>query len=174
MVFCEVLRIGHRPERDKRITTHVALTARAFGARGITFHKGDSRILETVSNVTDKFGGDFEVKSTSNPKKVVKEWAGKIIHLTMFGISIDDEISNIKENNEDILFIVGAEKVPPWVFELSDYNLAIGNQPHSEVAALAIALSKLYDKPYNQKFTGGQVRVLPSSERRNMIENSEL
>ena len=82
-------------------------------------------IIETYSET--KFGGDFEVKSTSNPKKLVKEWAGKIIHLTMFGISIDDEIINIKENNEDILFIVGAEKVPPWVFELSDYNIAIGN-----------------------------------------------
>ncbi len=28
-----VLRLGHRPERDKRITTHVALTSRAFGGR---------------------------------------------------------------------------------------------------------------------------------------------
>ncbi|TLZ95287.1 MAG: tRNA (cytidine(56)-2'-O)-methyltransferase, partial [Methanobacteriota archaeon] len=27
-----VLRLGHRPARDKRVTTHVALTARAFGA----------------------------------------------------------------------------------------------------------------------------------------------
>ena len=70
MVFCEVLRIGHRPERDKRITTHVALTARAFGARGITFHKGDSRILETVSNVTDKFGGDFETEAEYREKDV--------------------------------------------------------------------------------------------------------
>ena len=30
-----ILRLGHRPERDKRITTHVALTARAFGAEGM-------------------------------------------------------------------------------------------------------------------------------------------
>ncbi|MEM2376537.1 MAG: tRNA (cytidine(56)-2'-O)-methyltransferase, partial [Sulfolobales archaeon] len=29
-----VLRLGHRPLRDKRVTTHVALTARAFGANG--------------------------------------------------------------------------------------------------------------------------------------------
>ncbi|MCC6052717.1 MAG: tRNA (cytidine(56)-2'-O)-methyltransferase, partial [Desulfurococcaceae archaeon] len=29
-----VLRYGHRPERDKRVTTHVALVARAFGASG--------------------------------------------------------------------------------------------------------------------------------------------
>ena len=35
-----VLRIGHRPGRDKRITTHVALVARAFGANG--FILGDT------------------------------------------------------------------------------------------------------------------------------------
>ena len=27
-----VLRLGHRRERDKRITSHLGLTARAFGA----------------------------------------------------------------------------------------------------------------------------------------------
>ena len=29
-----ILRIGHRPERDQRVTTHVALTGRALGAAG--------------------------------------------------------------------------------------------------------------------------------------------
>jgi len=29
-----VLRYGHRPGRDKRITTHTLLVARAFGAHG--------------------------------------------------------------------------------------------------------------------------------------------
>ena len=88
----------------------------------------------------------------------------------MFGISIDEEIDKIKKMEEPLLFIVGAEKVPPWVFEFSDFNIAIGNQPHSEVAALAIALSKVSNNSYNQKFEGGQLKVLPSSERRNMTE----
>ena len=69
--------------------------------------------------------------------------------------------------------MVGAEKVPPWVFELSDYNIAIGNQPHSEVAALSVALSKIYDNVYNQNFEGGEVKVIPSSERRNMVDTSK-
>ena len=55
MSYCEVLRIGHRPERDKRITTHVALTARAFGASRISFHRADSRILDTVSDVSEVY-----------------------------------------------------------------------------------------------------------------------
>ena len=170
MVSYEVLRIGHRPERDKRITTHVALTARAFGATRISFHRPDSRIVDTVSDVGEKFGGDFEIRTLPNPKNFVKNWKGTIIHLTMFGISIDEEIDKIKKMEGPLLFIVGAEKVPPWVFEFSDFNIAIGNQPHSEVAALAIALSKVSNNSYNQKFEGGQLKVLPSSERRNMTE----
>ena len=71
MPICEVLRIGHRPERDKRITTHVALTARAFGASRIYLSNPDSRVIKSVEEVVDKFGGDFSIESTSNPKKVV-------------------------------------------------------------------------------------------------------
>jgi predicted SpoU family rRNA methylase len=115
MNFCHVLRMGHRPERDKRITTHVALTSRAFGATKMYLHRSDSRVIETVND---------------------------------------------------------AEKVPPWVFEYSDFNIAIGSQPHSEVSALAIALSKISDDSYNQKFEG-PIQVVPSGERRNMVDISK-
>ena len=86
MPKCEVLRIGHRPERDKRITTHVALTARALGASKIWINKQDSRVLESVSEVTAKFGGEFEIAAASNPKEIVYNWTGKVVHLTMFGL----------------------------------------------------------------------------------------
>jgi len=172
MSFCHVLRMGHRPERDKRITTHVALTSRAFGAQKMYLHRSDSRVLETVHDVVAKFGGDFTVDTVKNPKTIVKEWEGKIVHLTMFGLPIDDKLVEIKKIKEPILVIVGAEKVPPWVFEYSDFNIAIGSQPHSEVSALAIALSKLMDDSYNQNFEG-PIQVIPSGERRNMIDISK-
>ena len=124
-------------------------------------------------DVCKKFGGDFKIETTSNPKRFLKDWPGKIIHLTMFGISIDEEVDKIKELPEPLLFVVGAEKVPPWVFELSDYNIAIGNHPHSEVAGLSVALSKIYGSVYNQNFEGGEVKVIPSSERRNMVDTSD-
>ena len=146
MAVCEILRIGHRPERDKRISTHVALTARAFGASKIYLSNPDSRVIKSVEEVVDKFGGDFLIESTSNPKKIVASSNLLIVHLTMFGLPIDKKVDDIKSKGKDILFIVGAEKVPAWVFELSDYNIAIGNQPHSEVAALAIAMNKIYSK----------------------------
>jgi tRNA (cytidine56-2'-O)-methyltransferase len=173
MDFYNVLRMGHRPERDKRVTTHVALTSRAFGAKKMYLHRSDSRVIETINNVVSKFGGDFTVEPTTNPKKILKEWDGKIMHLTMFGLPIDDKLVEIKNVKEPILVVVGAEKVPPWVFEYSDFNIAIGSQPHSEVSALAIALSKLNDDSYNQNFEG-PIQVIPSGERRNMVDISKF
>jgi tRNA (cytidine56-2'-O)-methyltransferase len=173
MNFYNVLRMGHRPERDKRVTTHVALTSRAFGAKKMYLHRSDSRVIETINNVVSKFGGNFTVETTTNPKKIVKEWDGKIMHLTMFGLPIDDKLVEIKNVKEPILVVVGAEKVPPWVFEYSDFNIAIGSQPHSEVSALAIALSKLNDDSYNQNFEG-PIQVIPSGERRNMVDISKF
>ena len=76
MLNCEILRLGHRPERDKRITTHVALTARAFGATKIHLNRPDSRIVETVSDVSKKFGGSFAIETVSSPKAFVQGWEG--------------------------------------------------------------------------------------------------
>jgi len=169
MVVCEVLRIGHRPERDKRITTHVALTARAFGASKVYISNPDSRVIKSVEEVVTKFGGDFRICPTNNPKKIVKSSKSIIVHLTMFGLSIDENVKSIKNEDKDILFVVGAEKVPPWVFELADYNISVGNQPHSEVAALAIAMNKLNSESYNTNFKG-KLSVIPSATHREMTE----
>jgi len=169
MTVCEVLRIGHRPERDKRITTHVALTARAFGGSKVYISNPDSRVIKSVEEVVTKFGGNFKIIPTSNPKKIVKDSNLLIVHLTMFGLSIDESVKKIKQEKKGILFIVGAEKVPSWVFELADYNISIGNQPHSEVAALAIAMNNLHFESYNKKFKG-KLSVIPSATHREMTE----
>ena len=167
MVVCEVLRLGHRPERDKRITTHVALTARAFGASKVYISNPDSRVIKSVEEVVTKFGGDFTISPTNTPKQIITDSKSLIVHLTMFGLPIDENVEEIKKENKDILFIVGAEKVPPWVFELADYNISVGNQPHSEVAALAIAMNNLHPQGYNTAFEG-KLSVIPSATHREM------
>ena len=164
-----VLRIGHRPERDKRITTHVSLVARAFGARKIFLSRPDSRVVCTIEDVVNKFGGDFEIETISSPKNFIDNWRGIIVHLTMFGLPIDDHVESIQDEKLDILFVVGAEKVPPWAFEYADYNISIGNQPHSEVSALAISLSRLNENYVSQKFEG-PLQVIPSGNHRKMID----
>ena len=166
----QVLRIGHRLERDKRITTHVALTARAFGASKMYLSNPDSRIVRTVAKVVQKFGGEFIVEPVNSPKKVVSEWVGKVIHLTMFGISMDQNIIKLQNEEVPLLFVVGAKKVPSWLFESSDYNMSVGNQPHSEVAALAIAMNNLHLQGYNTAFEG-KLSVIPSAPHREMTES---
>ena len=90
------------------------------------------------------------------------------MHLTMFGLPHADFEVELKEDKTPLLFIVGAEKVPPWVFESADYNLSIGNQPHSEVSALAISLSSINEN-YLSKDFGGSLKVVPTSDHREMV-----
>jgi tRNA (cytidine56-2'-O)-methyltransferase len=80
-----VLRIGHRIERDKRITTHVALVARAFGADKIIVTTKDKKIEDTVCSICKKFGGHFEIETGMDHKDTIKHWNGTIVHLTMYG-----------------------------------------------------------------------------------------
>ena len=44
-----VLRLGHRRARDKRISTHVGLVARAFGAQKIIYSgEKDQKLLDSI------------------------------------------------------------------------------------------------------------------------------
>ena len=55
-----VLRWGHRPQRDVRLTTHVALTSRALGASGfILSDVVDEHLKLTVEKIAAQWGGDF-------------------------------------------------------------------------------------------------------------------
>ena len=89
----------------------------------------------------------------------------------MFGLPLEDFEDKLREESSPILFIVGAEKVPPWTFECADYNISIGNQPHSEVSALAISLSRLNENYIAQKFDG-PLQVIPSGDYRKMVDTS--
>ncbi len=155
-----VLRLGHR-ERDKRISTHVALTARAFGAKGIYFTVYDKNVFESVKDVVKRWGGNFFIKQIDNWKRFLKDFEGIKVHLTMYGIPLPKKIGEIRKAKK-MLVIVGAEKVPREVYELSDYNIAIGNQPHSEVAALAVFLDRVLNKVFNLKFENAEIEIIPS------------
>ena len=161
-----VLRLGHRHSRDKRITTHIALVSRLYGCNKFMLTSKDSAIANSINGVNERFGESTRVIESVSPKKVINEWKGKSVHLTMYGEKLDklDEISS----DEDILFIVGAEKVPAWVYHEADYNISVGNQPHSEVAALAIALYRIYgDNPlYDDR--KGKMTIIPEKRGKNV------
>jgi len=160
-----ILRIGHRSSRDKRITTHVFLSARAFGADfGILCGDKDNSVLDTVRDISLRWGGNFSVTYSPSWKKTIlekKEQGYKIAHLTMYGEKIPSRIKSHKK----ILIVVGAEKVPPEIYELADYNISIGSQPHSEVAAAAVFLHSLKgDAPLYRKYKDAEITVIPQKK----------
>ncbi|MDY6764778.1 MAG: tRNA (cytidine(56)-2'-O)-methyltransferase [Halobacteria archaeon] len=166
----EVLRLGHRPKRDERMTSHVGLTARAFGADKIHIATSDTKPKETIDSVVRKFGGEFETVLTQEPKRVIREWEGSVSHLTMYGLPMQDVIDDIKEL-DPLLVVVGSKKVPRYVYRMADYNVGITNQPHSEVAALAVFLHELFEgDELESVFEGGRVEVVPSENSKEMRE----
>jgi len=80
-----VLRYGHRPGRDDRMTTHVGLTARALGADRVVFPDNAGQSAETVREVTDRFGGPFDAELRADQAAIVREFDGVVVHLTMYG-----------------------------------------------------------------------------------------
>ena len=162
-----ILRIGHRYVRDYRVTTHVALVARAFGAEKMLVVNAEDEIKKSIREVNERWGSDFEVENISNWKNVLKEWknsGNKIVHLTMYGINVDDAMGQIKKEKKDLMIVIGAEKVPKELYDISDYNVSIGNQPHSEIAALAIFLDRLFEgKQLKQEFKG-KMKIVPSGK----------
>ncbi len=157
-----VLRIGHRPFRDKRITTHVALVARAFGASSVYIDQRDDELENTVKRVVSNFGGDFYIKTGIEWKSFMKNFKGTKINLTMYGEPIEKKIDEIR-SNDNILVLVGAEKVPIDAYLIADYNISVTNQPHSEVAALAIFLDRYFNGSELQKTYEGKINVVPMS-----------
>mgnify|MGYP000147270295 CR=1 FL=1 len=175
-----VLRYGHRPQRDKRISTHVALVARAFGADGIIFSDViDEKVEESIKKVVETWGGDFFVKMGIPWRKVIKEWkekGGIIVHLTMYGENIEssDVVERIKQENKDILLIVGSQKVPSEFYKIADYNVAIGNQPHSEVAALAVFLYKFFEgKCLLKEYKSAKLKIIPQKRGKKVVWGDE-
>ncbi|NQE45914.1 tRNA (cytidine(56)-2'-O)-methyltransferase [ANME-1 cluster archaeon GoMg2] len=174
-----VLRLGHRPERDKRITTHVGLVGRALGAKGMLLASNDKGIERSIREVTRNWGGDFFVKTGVNWREEVTKWkqgGGKVCHLTMYGENILDVIGELRESAEKIMVVVGAEKVPYEVFEAADWNIAVGNQPHSEIAALALFLDYLQQgKELKAKFADAKLEIVPQRRGKEMkVSDTEL
>lgn len=167
-----VLRIGHRISRDKRITTHCCLVARAFGADKILIDTVDKKIEENIKSTSKRFGGNFEIQTGVNAKKFLKQWTGTIVHLTMYGDVLEKSIEKI-DKKKDLLIVIGAEKVPGYVYEIADYNISVGNQPHSEVAALALFLDRYTKGSWENKKFNGNIEIIPSNTRKKVISKEK-
>ncbi len=167
-----IMRIGHRPERDKRVTTHVALSSRALGAKGIYVDTEDPKLEENIRSVVDRFGGDYTIKTGVTWREATKNFKGKVVHLTMYGSRVDEALPKIPKD-EDIMIIVGAEKVPAEVYQRADFNVSVGNQPHSEIAALAIFLDRFTEGKALYSDRGGMLTVVPNERGKTVVDLSK-
>ena len=170
----EVLRIGQRVVRDDRVTTHVALVARSFGAQKIYMNEVNSEIEKTISDINKTWGGNFKIEIISEWKKIIKGKKNdgvKIVHLTMYGQNINNVEMKIRTESK-ILIVVGAEKVPREIYEIADYNVAVGNQPHSEISALSVLLDRINQgKQFESDFDKPERVIIPQEHGKNVVTN---
>jgi len=172
-----VLRLEHRPDRDKRVTTHVFLVARAFGAHGAYYSgKRDENVELSIRKVVESWGGTFTVEFVDDWADKIREWkraGGEVIHLTMYGLPISDIIGEIRASSRDKLIVVGGAKVPRLVYELADWNVSITSQPHSEVGALSVFLHELYmGRELKREFENAKIKIIPQARGKKVIKLS--
>jgi len=167
----EVVRIGQRLVRDDRVTTHVALVSRGFGAERIYMTEINPEIKETIEKINNTWGGNFEIEFIEKWKPIVKkkkEEGFKIVHLSMYGENINKAQEKIQDE-ENLLVVVGAEKVPREIYELADYNVGVGSQPHSEISALAILLDRIQKgKQFEKEFPNAKRKIIPTKNGKNV------
>ena len=173
-----VLRWGHRPQRDARLTSHVALTARALGASGFVLSDSqDAHIKETVEKIAEVWGGDFFFEMGIRWRNIVRDWKGHggiVVHLTAYGENIQKSnvLERIRDLQKDVLVIVGSQKVPSEFYsaEVSDFNVAVGNQPHSECAALAIFLDRFFKgETLGKPFENAKLKIIPQERGKKVL-----
>lgn len=178
-----VLRLGYRKGRDPRITTHLALVSRALGAtKFMLAGDEDKELFENVASVNDRFGGTMECEHIGGAMGWLRRFTqhdagdgepGVAVHLTMYGEPYREVIPRIRRDRP-VVVVVGGAKVPSDVFEYSQYNVAVGNQPHSEVAALALFMEGWFGQGGTERhFPGARLVIEPSARGKSVIDHEK-
>ncbi|MDY6777306.1 MAG: tRNA (cytidine(56)-2'-O)-methyltransferase [Candidatus Nanohaloarchaea archaeon] len=156
-----VLRLGHRRGRDDRISSHVGLTARQLGAAKITYAgEKDDNMLQSIKDVSERWGGSMEIEYREDYRNIIRNFDGTSVHLTMYGRDFQQHLNTCR--TDDLLVVVGSQKVPRDIYDMVDHNLAVGHQPHSEVAALGIFLYEVNSRDIPDDFEEATIEVIPS------------
>ena len=71
--------------------------------------------------------------------------------------------------------VVGGAKVPSDVFQYAQYNVAVGNQPHSEVAALALFMEGWFGEGGSERhFPDAKLVIEPSARGKSVIDRDRI
>ncbi len=161
----------------------MALTARALCASGfILADVEDAHIEETVTKITRLGAETSTLKWEHLGRRAVRDWKAKggiIVHLTAYGenIQTSDVIGRIKAAGKDVMLLVGSQKVPGEFYsdEVSDFNVAVGNQPHSECSALAIFLDRYFEgKELAKPFEKAKITIVPKERGKEIKTNVDF
>jgi tRNA (cytidine56-2'-O)-methyltransferase len=125
-------------------------------------HPPDADLARRVAAVSERWGGHFEVVGCPDWRKAVRAFDGVSVHLTMYGEPLDAVAAKLRRSPR-ILAIVGGAKVPSAVYQLATYNVAVGHQPHSEVAALALFLDRMIGLPGPGAWPGARAEIVPTA-----------
>jgi tRNA (cytidine56-2'-O)-methyltransferase len=170
----KVLRLGQRFVRDDRTLTHLCLVSRALGAESIYLEDAEKDVVGTLEEVNRTWGGDFEAILGTPWKKVLQEAKKEersIIHLTMYGMPLQDVIDDLRSLKK-MLIVIGGPKVPGEMYHAANYNVSVTSQPHSEVAALAITLHEIQSgEELKRTFRKSRLRIVPSPAGKRVVEN---
>ncbi|HUI86203.1 MAG TPA: tRNA (cytidine(56)-2'-O)-methyltransferase [Nitrososphaerales archaeon] len=169
-----MLRVGQRYVRDDRTLTHLCLVSRALGAEAIYLEDVEKDIPGTVDDVNKAWGGDFQVILNHSWRGVISEAKAesrKVVHLTMYGIPLQDRLEELRKARS-LLIVVGGPKVPGKVYYESDYNISVTTQPHSEIAALAIVLHEIQNgEELKRDFGKSDLKIVPADKGKHVVRN---
>lgn len=122
------------------------------------------------------WGSDFEIAFTDSWKKTLQEYKKKkffSVHLTMYGLPLQKQIQKLRKQKK-ILIIIGSQKVETEVYHKADANISVTQQPHSEIAALAVALDWMQKgKELEKKFKGARIRIVPQEKGKKVVETKQ-
>jgi tRNA (cytidine56-2'-O)-methyltransferase len=135
----------------------------------------DRELVEGINKVVERFGGGFTIEAGRPWRSTINEWrrmGGKIVHLTAYGMPLPKVVGEIRRSKADKLVVVGAEKVPGEVYGLSDWNVAVTNQPISEVSALGIFLDWLFrHRRLENKYSNARISIIPTAHGKTVVGN---
>ena len=88
----------------------------------------------------------------------------------MYGEPYRDVIPRIRRDRP-VVVVVGGAKVPSDVFQYAHYNVAVGNQPHSEVAALALFMEGWFGQGGSERhFPDAKLIIEPSARGKSVVD----
>ena len=56
---------------------------------------------------------------------------------------------------------------------MADFNVSVGNQPHSEISALAIFLDRYNGEGWQEKQFNGKIEILPSNKGKKVVSKEK-